>query len=411
MATYAFVLNKHKVKVKPEDQGKTKKTGLQSIDLRVTIDRRPRTRTTGFHVNATEWDAGKERVKQGHENATHITDALLAIKAKAQRVYADAVAAGQSPTSDEVLERTFATTDFHAFATATIAAMDKEDRVRTAKKFTTMHNHLKAFAPSLKVEAIDARFVEGFRAYLLARRIGRAGQEEPMEHNSIVNTLHTFRALYNMSPQRRTPSPFVGAKIGSYRPSGTEPLTAAEITALWNYEPDTASNRRARDLFLFSYYALGMRIGDVLRLEWEAVRDLEIVYTEGKKKRHGSRAIRVPRNRFIDAILSRWPRKGAYVFNQITAKTERDIQKQIESVEAAINRSLKTVAAACGIAKWIASKLARTTFADIANKRTGRNVYAVQQAMGHSRISTTEIYLGKDASAIDELVALVYGEN
>jgi integrase len=206
-------------------------------------------------------------------------------------------------------------------------------------------------------------------------------------------------------------NPFDKFTVGTYEASDKEPLSAEDITKLWNYKPVNPSEKLARDTFLFSYYAAGMRSSDVLLLEWDEITPRYIIYTQGKKEHRGGAKLRIPMNSFLDTIIKGYEQGTETIFDVVPARTDKnflDVKRKIESKQAVINRYLKLIAQKVGITKHIMFKLARTTFADIANKKTNRDIYGIQQSLGHSKISTTEIYLGKDQSAIDELLKKVY---
>ena len=389
MATFALILDKY-----------VKKNGKQSVQLRVTIDRKALPKSTGFEVFAKDWDIKKERVKSSNKNYTALNDSLGRLLEDAERQYASKFATGKNPSTKEIIAATFATHNFYEFVQAKIDVMSGATQVRTKAKYGSWLEGMKEYSPTLTFEEITADFVNGYRDFL---------KKKGNKHNTITGRLSSFRAMVNAAPVSLRGSAFKETKVGTYRPAQHKvPLTATEITKLWNYQPRTPGEALTRDTFLFSYYAAGMRIGDVIQLRWYDIKDNCIVYYEGKKKHLGARNLYIPLNSYAAELIDRQQPTGTFIFGELKSKTPEQLVKEIDSREATMNNFLFKIAVHADIKKHITSKLARDTFADIANKRTQRNVYGISKAMGHTKIATTEIYLGEDQSAIDELLAIVY---
>jgi integrase/recombinase XerD len=398
MATFKLQLDRY-----------VKRNGKQTIQLRITVNRRPIPRSTGFEVLKKDWDKAKERVKASHPNFVTINDALTSILTEAEKEFALTAAGGFSADAKQIADKTFSTHDFYQHAQEYIDSLTGETELRTQKNYQSTLNSLKTFMPAMLVEQVSPEIINAYRKWLQTTPRSAMPGAAPVGKTTVIKRLVHFRALYNLSPHKRSPSPFEAVKIGVGKPARIEPLSIAEIARLWAYEPETPNERSALDMFLFSFYTLGMRIGDVIRLQWADVKEDRIRYDQSKKAHlETDNVLEAPLNRYNSEILERWPKTGKYVFGRISATDRRGIDKQVESVEASINLSLKKIALKCGVTKWIAGKLARKTFSDIASKRTGRNIYSIQQALGHSRVSTTEGYVGRDVSAINELAEQVY---
>jgi integrase len=380
--TISFVLSDHK-----------KKNGKQTIRLRL-YERSLQYKNTGFEISPSQWDGAKQKVKTNHTNHLAINKALNAMYERIEAVYSSAVANGATLDAKSLLQTAFASHDFYEIADEIVKAVPN---YRTRKKYISAINKLKEFAPTLEIEQITPEFLKKYKATLKNR------------HNTVVNRLSTFRTIYNLSPVKLPVNPFDEFSVGSYKRANVEPLTADEISLIWNYEPEHKSYELAKDTFLFSFYAAGMRSSDVLTLKWSNIKDRHIVYSQTKKQHQTESILRVPLNSWLEEILARQDKTNKSIFNAIPDHLKGDdMLKKIESVQTTINKLLKLIAQKVGITKHINFKLARTTFADIANKRSNRNIYGIKSAMGHTRVQTTEIYLGEDQSAIDELLKQVY---
>lgn len=389
MATYAFVLSDHK-----------KKNDKYSIRLRVT-SRDVQYHKTGFDISEKDWDEKKERVKSSHLNCVGINEALSVMVNRAEAAYSSYQSEGLNPTAGQIINRAFSSHDFYKILQDYIDQFT-ERQIDTKKNYMTLKNLLESHYKTISLEDITVEFLKDFKKKL---------QASGVMHNTFTKRLSNLRTVYLQAPFQPPVNPFAKFTVGTYEPSNKEPLSIEDIHLLWNYKPVNASEKLARDTFLFSFYAAGMRSSDVLLLEWSEIQPKYIVYSQNKKEHLGGNKLRIPVNSFLDDILKDYPRNTPTVFNAVPVRTKDNfllVKKKIEGKQAVINRYLKLIAQKVGITKHIMFKLARTTFADVANKRTNRDIYGIQQTMGHSKIATTEIYLGKDQSAIDDLLKKVY---
>jgi integrase len=361
---------------------------------------------TGLYTTVKQWDAKRQRVRLSHPNHTKINDALDARIKEAESAYAQMHSISTQPTAKAITQKAFAAIDFYEHARAVCAGMTGDTQLRSQRSFGSMLLLLEKFRPTLNMDEITHELVADFIAFLKTQP-GR--DSKYLANTTIAKRVSQFSEAYKSHPMAHRPSPFEDAKIGTLRPKEITPLSAEQIEALWGYTPASEAEDFARDLFLFSFYAGGMRPSDVLLLRWPAVRENEIVYVEHKKMHLANqKAIMIPIHARLAHLLSKRDRNTLTVFGKVDKTGMREAAKQAEAHLTTANRNLKLIAIKLKIPEWLALKVARRTFADIANKMSGRNVYAVQQAMGHSKIATTEIYLGKDTTAAQELFKQVY---
>lgn len=393
MATFKLVLSSY-----------VKQNGLQSIDLRITINRKPKPTPTGFYVQAKQWDAKRERVKPSHPNFTEINDALESKVEDAVKAYAQ-MNNKKKPTSKDVAKAMNATHDFYEFADSVIQELRDSEKHPAADKKQSHISNLKKFAKDLAIEDITPDFISNYKKWFKVNGNDKKG----VKSNTVVTNLATIRAMYNLSPYKASPSPFESVKVGSYKASGDIPLSVDDIEKIWNYIAVGKWSKIARNSFLFSFYALGMRSGDVLTIEWSEIGKNEIIYMPDKTSESTGQKNYVPMHERLRKLIDELPETGKTIYGLIETADLKEIDRLKGNIQTQINKELRFIAQRVGITKPIKFKLARTTFADIANKKTGRNIYGIQQAMGHGKIATTEIYLGDDWTAIDEISKAVYG--
>lgn len=393
MATFTLELRKSRVN----------KRGECPIVLRITSNGKVTRKNTGITVVEKYWDADKEKVKSSHPNAIEFNLTLSDLINKTAAVHAEIMRDTVSVSGAEIISTIFEVTDFKEVIKGRVKALNKDETYNTYKGFNTFQNIFEDFAPGkVTIDQITPRFVNKFK---------KAQIDKGHSHNTIVGRMSIFRDIWN-GMNSKLPSPFDDKTVvvGSFKPSQDEILTIEEIKKIWNYSPKTEYERLAQDTFSFSYYAAGMRSSDVLMLQWPSISEDIIRYFPSKVEKTTRVCLEIPLNEYTQEILSRYNTDTPTIFNKLDLKKHkgRELKKKIAVLQVMINDCLKDIARRTGIIKDVKFKMARTTFSRHANIKSNRNIYGIKEAMGHSKMSTTEIYLGNDPAAIAELLNKVY---
>jgi integrase len=363
--------------------------------LRITSGSKVSRKNTGLYIRADEWDAKKRQVSRKHPEYARLNDALLSLIREAEGLKADAIRNRTGVAPGQIMKQVFASQDFYEAAESYGKSKAKYN---TAKSFTALVTLLKEFAPTLMINEITPQFLADYKAFLQSK--GKA-------HNTIITHLGRIRTVLR-SVDLKGQNPFNKFTIGMARPAKSPELTMEDIQQLVDYVPKNRGEANARDTFLFSFYAAGMRSTDVLQLQWADIQKDRIRFDPNKTLDSSRASLSIPLNEVTRSILEGRDKTTKTVFNLVQLIGDsKDAVKARGRVQGLINGSLKVISMNT-IKKPLNFKMARTAFAQIANEASQRNVYGIQQAMGHSKISTTEIYLGADARAVDELLAAVY---
>lgn len=187
------------------------------------------------------------------------------------------------------------------------------------------------------------------------------------------------------------------AKRPNRRKLTFEDIKALEAAAVDGYEAV------ARDAFLFSFYARGMRFGDLCRLKRSDIDGARMEYVMMKTGQQ-------VRGRLPDAalaIIERYRSDESFIFPFLVKGDETDpvfLRRRISSRNVQVNAALKTTAIEAGLKPdGLSMHVARHSYADFARRKSG-NVHAIMEALGHTSLVVTQSYLkslNKDAS--DEL--------
>jgi len=188
-------------------------------------------------------------------------------------------------------------------------------------------------------------------------------------------------------------------------------LTPEQMRALVNVRNELPHQRTREilDIFLFAFHACGMRVSDIITLEWEHIdwEREEIVKNYFKTKTAGN----IPLTDPAIEILLRWKkykRNKRFVFDLLPEKFNLKDPKALKNARLSKNRtlqqSLKSVGNKIGLKFNMTMHVARHTFAVMSIKK-GVSIHMVSRLMGHSSVLVTEkVYAEFLPSEISKIV-------
>lgn len=188
-------------------------------------------------------------------------------------------------------------------------------------------------------------------------------------------------------------------------------LTPEQMKALVNVRNELPHQRTREilDIFLFAFHACGMRVSDIITLEWDHIdwEKKEIVKNYFKTKTAGN----IPLTDPAIEILLRWKkykRNKRFVFDLLPENFNLKDPKALKNARLSKNRtlqqSLKSVGNKIGLKFNMTMHVARHTFAVMSIKK-GVSIHMVSRLMGHSSVLVTEkVYAEFLPSEISKIV-------
>ena len=256
-----------------------------------------------------------------------------------------------------------------------------------------------------RFEEIDLPFLQDLELFL--RKRGN-------NNNSIATKFSVLKSVYNKAladgifiPKS---NPFQKFKVGSlWTPTRKRAITKSDILKLIDVEvinePKGGYKTLAKDIFLFSYFTAGMNFKDIACLRFGDILNDRVYYARHKTKKEMSCRLIPQAKEIIATYSNREYSDEDYIFPILDRHvhiTEQQIYNRIHKTLVRINMELKELGKAAGIKLPLSTYVARHTFATVL-KRSGVDVAIISEALGHSDVTTTQIYLDSfENSQIDE---------
>ena len=279
-------------------------------------------------------------------------------------------------------------------------------KINSATKHKYALHLISRYKPiSIALEAIDTDYLKGLELFLRQR-----GNSD----NSIATRFAIFKAIYNKAIREgkinAKQNPFSLYHVGSlWAKTRKRAITKEDVQRLAELELARGSRLSyrvfARDIFLFSYYTAGMNFTDIATLRYCDIVNGRISYSRNKTQKLLSFRL-MPK---AMEVIEHYSRVGHsyddYIFPILDKRihvTPQQIFNRTHKVLRKVNRELKILGKMIGLQIPLTTYVARHTYATVL-KRSGVNIAIISESLGHSDLSTTQIYLDSfENSQIDE---------
>jgi integrase len=374
---------------------KPNKQGLFPLAVRITKNRKSTFLYIGQYIDVKYWDTQNKRVKKSHPNSVRLNNLIAKKLAESNDTLIEVVTENKQASVKNIktqISLEHSSKDF--FFVAEIHLENLKDR----KKFhqiKTEKGRLKIFKAFLKsdeifLEDVTDTLLKKFQAYLLATR--------KISPRTVVNYLILIRTIYNIAITKgyvdRKFYPFGKGKIQIKLPESEKiGLNEDEIRLLETIKLESKAQQHALNVWLTSFYFAGIRIGDVLQLQWSDFIDGRLHYRMNKNQKLVT--LKVPEK--ILPILAQYKSsqksKNDFIFPEMKKadmNDPEDVLRKTQTSTRSFNRHLKKIATLAGIEKNLSCHIARHSFASIAGNSV--NIQILQKLYRHSSISTTINY-------------------
>ncbi len=378
---------------------KTLANGEHPLMLRVIKNRKRTMKSLGICVNQDHWDFTKNEPKASCPNKEHILQIILDTKAKYQKMLLEKRINGEEFTSDSLIKdstkqkKNYSVEDFYQ---SIISDLRNNGKIGNSYAYLNSYNSLKSFNNSKKLNFtfnyIDTNFLKRYEDWLRKRNI---------KETTISYNFRTLRAAFNRAIDekliKREKSPFTEFKISKFNTKTIKrALSKKEILKVIKYDSTGKSDIRklAHDLFCFSYLCCGISFVDISNLTKDNLTNNRLIYK--RQKTNGS--INFPISKEAIKLINKYKeycKDATYLFPILHTdihKTPMQKSNRVHKVCHNVNRELRLIGKELKITSELTTYVARHSFATIL-KNSGVNIALISEALGHSELSTTQIYL------------------
>ncbi|MCM4153669.1 recombinase [Arenibacter sp. N53] len=374
---------------------KANKQGLFPLAVRITKNRKTTYLYIGHYIAIKYWDEGNREVRKSHPNYIRLNNLLIKKLAEANQTLID-LQTHQNDISSKQIKEEIATPltkiSFKEIADNYLDNLEKTNKLQRLSSDKARVGHFIRFVDNddLSFREIDEALLRRFSLYLKTTR--------KVSQRSVINNLIVIRTLYNKAIRLgivdRKLYPFGADKIRIKFPESEKVgLTIEEIQSIEALEDLTEQQSHARNVWLFSFYLAGMRVGDVLMIKWSDIYDGRLHYRMGKNEKLLS--FKLPEK--ITSLLRRYDedRRSSedFVFpemNNADLKNPKDVFNKVKTANKKFNKYLVQIAEKAKINKKLTMHIARHSFGNISGDRIP--IQMLQKLYRHSTVTTTINY-------------------
>jgi len=363
-----------------------------SLYARITVNGQRSAISLKRKVFITDWDSDRNRAKGTGQKLRLLNSYLDETYNQLFEAYRDLKSEHKLITAQTIKAR-FLGLDEDNRSVLDIISCHNEDmkgklKWGTQKNYFTTQLYISRFlsksykTTDMHLRELDYDFIIKFEKFL--RAYIPKDHQKRMGNNTVMKHIERFRKLINLSYKLgwMERDPFVNFKA-KFDKTERGFLSLAELKRIEEKQFVISRLKLVRDLFVFSCYT-SLSYIDAINLTTDNIRigidgELWIYYHREKT----TKPIRIPLlPRALDIIEK-------YKNNQKAISQGRVFPK-ISNQK--LNAYLKEIADVCGIQKNLTFHIARHTFATTVTLSNGMPIETVSKLLGHSKISTTQIY-------------------
>ncbi|MDX5337684.1 MAG: site-specific integrase [Cyclobacteriaceae bacterium] len=276
--------------------------------------------------------------------------------------------------------------------------------VSTAEKYKLARASIQGYLKYKKLEfeklpfeRVTVQFLQSYQSY--------CENVKNLSAATIGIYTRNLRAIYNIGIRKGTASqdryPF--SKNGYQPPTSkkiNKALTEPQLKLLWEAEPQTPEQGKAKDFWFFSYFTFGMNTRDICELKHSSLDGNSIQYIRAKTKNtKKERTVKqVPLTNSVRQIIDRRKNpESSFLFGILEEKdTPAQRHEKVRNFNKVINHHFRAFAKAAGIEESFANQIgtyhARHSFATI-SIRKGKSIALVSEILHDGNLKVTENYI------------------
>ncbi|HLU85658.1 MAG TPA: site-specific integrase [Vicingaceae bacterium] len=363
-----------------------------SIYARITLNGKRAEISLKRIVQVNDWDANRARCRGNTSKIRFLNAYLDEVHSKLLDCHKQLFAEGKVISANSIKARFLGEDENHKTLRDIInyhnSNMIDVLKFGTMKNYYTTEKYLDKFlAEGLKVSDIhlkqlNHRFICDFEFFL--RNSRNSKNELTLTNNGVMKHLERLKKMINLAYKLEwiNKNPFQMFQL-KFKKFDRQYLSERELELIENTFFTKEGLERVKDCFLFSCYT-GLSYVDVKMLKTNHItRGIDNNYWIFTKREKTNETVKIP-------ILP----KALEILNKYKAFSQHTNGEKVLPLYSnqKINIYLKDIAKDCGIHKNLSFHVARHTFATTVMLSNGVPLETVSKLLGHTKLSTTQIY-------------------
>ena len=372
--------------------------GESPLMLQVSKGGKRQYQSLGVSVNPKFWDFSKNKPKSNCPNREYILKLILNKQAELQQRMLELNAEQKEYTTTTLLHdehRKFELKTVKQFYQELIEQYKANEKCGNRLIYKSSYNSINVFTNGnleIPFSAIDVAWLNKYEKWLRSK-----GNKE----TTMSLMFRTLRSAYNKAIEskcaRKSDYPFNDYRISKFDVSTEKRAIAKADVLKFSTVVHSIGKQQyvqlSKDIFIFSYLCGGINFTDIANLTKDNI-------IEGKRlhyiRQKTGKLIKLGLSEEALKIIKRYAVESkGYLFPILNAqlhKTPLQKQNRIHKMLGKVNKNLKLLAAQLGVEANLTTYVARHSFASVL-KKSGVNIALISEALGHSDLTTTQIYL------------------
>ena len=276
---------------------------------------------------------------------------------------------------------------------AKIKELENEEKFGTSAFYKGTLSLLKRYMKhDVPINEVTVEWLNGLEKFIL----------KTANQTTVAMNMRNIRATMNIAKQvgviRESDYPFGRGKYQIKEGSGKKKaLNKKQLKAIAEYSDGSMTTEFYRDLWLFIYFCNGLNVADLISLKFSDIQNGEISFIKKKTKdrTRDVKRIYAAITPEMYSIINKWgndPKKSVYIFPFLKpGDSAWEHEKKKKNLTKLINKRMKMIGEKLNLGK-ITTYVARHTYATVL-RNEGVPISIISPMLGHSSVTTTEIYL------------------
>ena len=371
--------------------------GEYPLMLRICKDGKKKYQSLGISVLPRYWDFIRNKPKPNCPNKEYIQKIILDKQTELQQRMLEFNSEQKEYTTTTLLNdenKKFELKTVSQFYQELIEQCKSNDKCGNRLIYKSSYNSLKVFTKNqldIPFSAIDVSWLNKYEKWLRSK-----GNKE----TTMSLMFRTLRSAYNKAIKakcaRKSDYPFDEYKINKFDTKTQKRAIAKTEVLKFTKEVDDIGKRQyvqlSKDIFIFSYLCGGINFTDIANLTKANITNGRLHYIRQKT----GKLIKLGISEEAMQIIKKYESESkGYLFpilNTNIHKTPLQKQNRIHKMLGKINKNLKLIATQLNVDANMTTYVARHSFASVL-KKSGVSIALISEALGHSDLSTTQVYL------------------